>query len=500
MAAPLPTPPSPGPVVITGATGFIGRRVLHALRDQRAARPVTLLVRDPASPALPSPLPEGWRVVTCDLAAEDPPSGAIPPGSVVLHLAAATGRLAPAVMRAVNVEGTRRLVDAATLSGAAHVVFVSSIAAGFADRRWYHYAEAKQDAERLVAGSTLPHTIVRPTMVFGPGSPVQEGLRALATGAAPIVLGRGEVAVQPVHVDDLAGFLVALVSAPPPDSSTLDVGGSERMTLRALLVAMRAANDLPARDPWSVPLAAPRLLLALAERVVGARLPVTAGQLASFVNDSDAAESALVRRLMPTPRPLRAMLTMGAADVADGADDRDESLEQASPRDVAVPAATGRADPHASAPGSAESEAALAREFATFAGYLGTAAPSARATAAYLRGHRSAAAVRGDRFDRWLVALARRSSFACGLADAYARVARPYGPLRRRIVLALAVLESSPGVHDAYDRARPSARPIAWGALVALGIGWMLRTAGAVVVLAPLQLAARIAGREGARG
>ncbi|MBK6486546.1 MAG: NAD(P)H-binding protein [Gemmatimonadetes bacterium] len=479
-----PSPDQPRALVVTGATGFVGRRVVEALRVRSAAGStcaVTLLVRDPASPALPSPLPDGWRVVPCDLARDDPPPGAIARGSVVLHLAAATGRLAPAVMRAVNVEGTRRLVEGARSAGAAHLVFVSSIAAGFADRRWYHYAEAKRDAERLVAGSAVPHTVVRPTMVFGPGSPVQEGLRRLATGGAPIVLGRGDVAVQPVHVDDLAAVLVALASMPPGDSTTLEVGGRDRMSLRALLAHMRAASGLPPRDPWSVPLAAPRLALALAERVVGPRLPVTAGQLASFVNDSAAAPNAVVQHLLPAARTLRDMLDGDVAPIAGPAANRDSAVEHLTPAD-------------------AEPDATLAKEFATFARYLGTRRPSPRATSAYVRAHQSAAAVRGDRFDRWLVALARRSALACGLADAYARLARPYGPLRRRLVLALAVLESSPAVHREYDTARPSARPVAWAALMTLGMGWMLRTACAVVVLAPLQLAARVAGNDATHG
>lgn len=419
-------------------------------------------------------------MVSCDLARDDPPPGAIAAGSIVLHLAAATGRLAPAVMRAVNVEGTRRLVAGARSAGAAHLVFVSSIAAGFADRRWYHYAEAKRDAERLVAESALPHTVVRPTMVFGPGSPVQDALRRLATGGAPIVLGHGEVMVQPVHVDDLAAFLVALATTPPADSTTIDVGGRDRLTLRALLAHMREASGLPPRDPWSVPLELPRLALAWTERIVGPRLPVSAGQMASFVNDSTAAPHALVARLLPAARTLRDMLRSEALPGAPSAH-RDAGVERLV---VTV----------------AEPAAIVEREFATFARYLGTSVPSPRATAAYRRAHQSAAAVRGDRFDKWLVVLARRSSLACGLADAYARLVRPYGPLRRRLVLALAVLESSPVVHRDYDTARASAGPVAWGALLTLGIGWVLRTACAVVVLAPLQLAARIAGDDAPHG
>lgn len=454
------------PLVVTGASGFVGRRLVGLLRERASTAPrdVTLLVRDAAALAPLGALPPGWRVVRLDLATDPPPDGAIPPGSVVLHLAAATGRSSRAQLRAVNVEGTRRLATGARAAGASHLVFVSSIAASFTNRRWYHYAEAKLEAERAVAESGVPFTIVRPTMVFGAGSPVQEGLARIATGGAPVVPGSGAVQVQPILADDLATFLLSLSDAPPPSGVTVEVGGGARCTLGELLAHMRAARGLPPRRPWPVPLAPIRVALAVAEALLGPRLPVTAGQLASFVNDSVAAPHELVAKHLPHPRPLSAMLgeTAGVA-----------------------PAAVAST---ATAP-SAAPERVLASEFGVLARYLGTGAPSPRDAAAYVRAHPSIGAS-GDVLDDWLVAVARRTAMGCALAEAYARVARPRGTLRRKLVLALAVLESSPGVHAEYDTARPSGAATAWLAMVALGTGWAVRTAIAIVVFAPLHLAA----------
>lgn len=457
--------------MVTGASGFVGRALVGLLRDRVAsggsARPVTLVVRDLATLRPMGTLPPGWSVVRADLAAAPFPADTVSPGSAVLHLAAATGRLSRAAMCNVNVEGTRRVAEAARLAGASHFVFVSSVAAGFRNRRWYHYAEAKRAAERLVSDCGVPFTIVRPTMVFGPGSPVQEGLQRIASGGLPLVPGTGGVLVQPIHVEDLAAFLIALADGASPTGGIVDVGGGDRCTMRALLGQMRAADGRPPRRLWPVPLSPIRLSLAATEAILGPRLPVTAGQLASFVNDSVAAPNEFVGRLLPHPRGLAAML----------------------------------ADAGATAPLSAARppEGKLAREFGILARYLGTATPDATTTAAYVRAHASVGAV-SDPLDAWLVAVARRSTLGCALADAYARLARPRGALRRKLVLAMAVLESTRRTHADYDTALSSSLVSAWLALVALGTAWAARTVVALVVFAPLHLAARASGRGPVHG
>lgn len=476
-ATPSPLPP----LVITGASGFVGRRLVQLARERAPDRQLVLLLRDPASLGAAEPLPPTWRVEAADLAADlaagDMRAPLIPRGAVVLHLAAATGRLPAAVMRRVNVEGTRRLLEAARAGGASHLIFVSSTAAGFTDRRWYPYAEAKREGEALVRASGIPNTIVRPTMVFGEGSPVQQGLEQLAVGGAPIVLGRGDVQLQPVHVDDLAHFLLALALDPEPSDAPVDVGGATRASMRQVLAAMRAARALPARRLLSVPLAPLRPALALAERMLGPRLPVTAGQLASFVNDSVAAPHPLTARLLPAPRPLPAMLAASTTPASSSAL-------------APTPMVAGAA---ADAAGELLAPAMLAREFEAFARYLGTTTPPEAGAMAYTRAAASAGTP-GDRLDRWLLAMARGSTMGCSLADAYCRLARPYGVLRRRLVLALAVLESSSVTHAAYDSAIASRAATAWLAMGAAGMGWMLRTLVALLLIGPLHLAARVAG------
>jgi len=454
----------PPPLVLTGASGFVGRRLLHALALHTAAplRHVTILARTPAALAASVSLPDSWRVVEWDLTG----TAAIPPGilrpeSVVLHLASATGRASAATMRGTIVEGTRRLVDACASAGVRHLVVVSSIAAVFPDRRWYPYAEAKREAEGIVLGGGVPATIVRPTMVFGPGSPVQAGLQRLATGRLPLILGNGSVETQPVDVEDLVAVLVGLADRPPAGQEVLEIGGGDRCTLRELLAQMRAARRLPPRRAVAIPLALPRRILAALEPILGTWLPVSAGQLASFVNPSIATPHPMARRLLPEPRSLAAMLA-SAAEPAEAPD-----------------------------PGSA----ATAHEFAVLARYLGCPDPGPDASDAYRRARAHAIGVPEDALDRRLRRVAAWSPAGCALADSYARIVRPYGTLRRTLVLALAVLESTAKNHAAFDSAKAAPAALTWLAIGGRGLAWVAWTLGAVLALGPTHLVDRLRGR-----
>ena len=292
------------PLCLTGASGFIGQRVVERLRAI-GAEDVTLILRESSRLAPQSSLPS-WRIVRVDLAKDAVPDGAIPAGAVVLHLAAATGSADARTMRHLNVDATRRLIQSAASVGARHFVFVSSIAAGYADKRWAPYAASKLTAEQVVAASPIPHTIVRPTIIFGPGSPNQEGLERLATLAIPVMPGQGDVRVQPIHVDDVADALVHLAMGEPLQS-TVAVGGPTVLRMRDLFAAIRRARGLPPREPRTLPLGPLRRMLAVAGGVTGSLLPVSAGQFVAFANDSVAPGSGQWR--LPAPQvSLEAML------------------------------------------------------------------------------------------------------------------------------------------------------------------------------------------------
>lgn len=286
---------SDGALFITGGSGFIGREVLRLLRREGAGR-VTCLTRRPAALAAEvPPLPE-WQYLEGSL--DEAPSyrAALPAGGTVLHLAAATGRAPAAEHRAVNVEGTRRLLECSGGSGVRRFVYVSSIAARFTDQRYYPYARSKAEAEALVRSSALDYVIVRPTMVLGPASPVLAGLRRLALAPLGVVFGDGHPRVQPIHVADLADLLLRVARETlPVEPRTVEAGGAEALPIGELIRKIRIRARGRPGPILHLPLTPLRDLLAAVEPVLGGILPLRAGQLASFVNDGTAALHPLTR-------------------------------------------------------------------------------------------------------------------------------------------------------------------------------------------------------------
>ncbi len=297
---------------VTGASGFLGRHLLPALG---AADPshVRCLTRDPRGLTSLEGWNARWECIAGDLL--DPATYAthIPSGGCVVHLAAAVGKRPGREYLRVNVDGSRILLEAAAAAGAAHVVFVSTIATTYPALARYPYARSKRLAEDLVRAADLPFTILRPTIVLGAGSYTLAALQRMALRRHPVMLGTGLVEVQPVSVDDVARVIVqASVERWPGE--TIDVGGPEVVTMERLLALIREMYGFPARTAIHIPLGAIRGVLAAMEPLLGSVLPVTAGQLAAFAYSSRAAESPRMARLLPGLAPLSTMLGGAAAD------------------------------------------------------------------------------------------------------------------------------------------------------------------------------------------
>jgi UDP-glucose 4-epimerase len=247
-------PPSLDRLVITGATGFVGR---------------ALAARMPGFERL-SLAGERWREAIAAADLRD---------ATVMHLGARVHEPAgrEEAFLADNAVKTEALVDAAAVAGARRFVLASTVKV-FGEEssgRPFHaddpprpadgYARSKLAAERIVARAGLAYAIVRLPLVWGPG--VGGNFRALlglaATGL-PLPLAAIANRRSLVHVDDAAEALALAAAHPMAVGQVWIAAPGDPVSTPGLVAAMRTALGAPARL-FAVPVA----LLEGAARLAG---------------------------------------------------------------------------------------------------------------------------------------------------------------------------------------------------------------------------------------
>jgi uncharacterized protein YbjT (DUF2867 family) len=210
-------------VLVTGGTGTLGREVVRAV-TAAGHRPVTMS-RKPAPDAATAP-----RWATADIVTGEGLAAAVADMDVILH-AASDPRGDPAA----DEEGTRRLAAAARAAHVGHLVFVSIVGI---DRIPLPYYARKLAAERVLAESGQPHSILRATQFH---SFIDFLLRKAAT-AVPLVMPLpAGYSVQSVGLEDVAARLLRSI-ADGPCGLLPDFGGPERMTARQAARIWQAAR------------------------------------------------------------------------------------------------------------------------------------------------------------------------------------------------------------------------------------------------------------------
>lgn len=265
-------------VFLTGGSGFLGSRVCRALRQQQHS--ILFLTRSPTAP-------DGVEVVTADLLDAAAYRAALQRADVVVHLAALTGKAPARDHDRVNARGTATLVDESRRCGIRRFLFTSTIAAKFPDTTWYDYARSKRRAEAAIRASGVPFTILRPTIVLGPGSATLASLDRLARLPLIPVFGDGRARVQPIFVDDVAAFVAAVLAEDRFRGETLEVGGPAVVTIEELLRLIRQARTGSRGRVVHIPLGVALASLKTAQSIgLAGVLPLSAGQLSPFRFDS----------------------------------------------------------------------------------------------------------------------------------------------------------------------------------------------------------------------
>jgi uncharacterized protein YbjT (DUF2867 family) len=213
-------------VLVTGGTGFVGGRVVHALRARKYD--VRALVRDPRK----ATMLETWG---CELAVgdvTDPESlrRAAEDCDCVVHLVAIRqGKREQ--FQGVMVDGTRNVLAAAKDAGVRRFVHMSALGTSEATKDLVPYYGAKWQMEHDVRASGLTHVIFRPSFVFAAKGGILPTFVRLAR-LAPVtpIIGSGKQRIQPIWIDDVAAYFGTAVELEAAADRTFELGGPDDVT------------------------------------------------------------------------------------------------------------------------------------------------------------------------------------------------------------------------------------------------------------------------------
>jgi NADH dehydrogenase len=213
---------SPIMILVTGATGFIGRSVMRQLQlNGVEAQAYIGRINDTAA----------LRDQLNDV-------------DTVIHLAGAEARGRKRYLQQVDVLGTEELIKAAQFCSVRRVIHISRLNAN--PNALYSVLRVKGLAEDIVKKSGLDYTIVRSATVFGNEDRFTNMIAALALWTWPFawIPGHGTNPMQPLWVEDLARILVDTARRDDLSNQVVEVAGEERVRyediLQKILIASQA--------------------------------------------------------------------------------------------------------------------------------------------------------------------------------------------------------------------------------------------------------------------
>ncbi|PHR62330.1 MAG: complex I NDUFA9 subunit family protein [Robiginitomaculum sp.] len=215
--------------VVFGGSGFLGRQVVRALcRDgwrvrvavRRPHQAIELRVEGDVGQV---------QLVQTNIRSQISVAQAVEGAQIVINLVGVlieTGRQKFSSLHAI---GAGSIAKAAAAVGASQMIHVSAIGAD--EQSKSSYARSKGKGERLVREAFASATILRPSVLFGPGDGLFERFAGLARMTPIIPVPGADTKMQPVYVGDVAKAVMAALDSSDAAAKTYELGGPETLTL-----------------------------------------------------------------------------------------------------------------------------------------------------------------------------------------------------------------------------------------------------------------------------
>jgi len=258
-------------VFLTGGTGFVGSHLLRRLLSD--GHKVRALVRRHGNLGSYS---GGLEEVEGDLASENL-SRSLDRCDAVINLVGIIYEQGRSTFEAVHHIGTRNVVAAARKTGIGRFVQMSALGARATNATAYHMT--KFAAEEEVRSSGIPYVILRPSLIFGPGSAFMKQMIGLVRAAPFIrpVAGTGEYRFRPIHVSDVVECFAQSLKNPAAANRTIELVGGEELTFNELTSVVAECFQVR-KVPIHLPMPLMKTAAALLS-LLPIKPPVTLGQL-----------------------------------------------------------------------------------------------------------------------------------------------------------------------------------------------------------------------------
>jgi uncharacterized protein YbjT (DUF2867 family) len=292
----LPLPPQRALVLLTGASGYIGGRLLRRLEAE--GRPVRCMTRRPD--VLSSTACASTTIVAGDALAPASLGSALAGVKVayyLVHSMGGSGDFEDLDRRAATNFGA-----AARGAGVDQIIYLGGLGSG---RDLSPHLASRQEVGHILRSSGVPTAELRASIVIGSGSASYEAVRAIVEHLPAVIAPHwAETLAQPIAVEDVVDYLLLASQLEQPLNSVVEIGGRDQVTYAEIMREYARQRGLR-RKVICTPIATPRLsrwFLSLATPVYG---QVAATMVDSLRNETTV-QSATADKLFGTqPRGLR---------------------------------------------------------------------------------------------------------------------------------------------------------------------------------------------------
>jgi uncharacterized protein YbjT (DUF2867 family) len=271
-------------ILITGATGFVGKHLLDTLKEEHPR--IRCLVRDEKKASVLCSL--GYEVVKGDVTDPSTLEGALNDIETIIHLVGIIEERGESTFEKVHVGGTANLIKESLNKNVKKIFYQSAL--GSNANSPFSYLKTKAEAEEIVRSCGIPFIIFRPSLIVGKGDGFTEKMKQLLS-AGPVVPvpGSGNAKFQPIYIKDWCRCFLKAIGQETSTGITYEFGGREHLTYNEILKMIM--NVLGVHKPIvHVPMSATKMslpflgIIGSIASAFGKEIPSITGDLLSLLS------------------------------------------------------------------------------------------------------------------------------------------------------------------------------------------------------------------------